>query len=235
MSLDERMAALRGRVEPDWNDARAERVFAGVPAQLQRRRTRRIVAAVSLVLMTAGVAVWRGRAAEAPPLVAHGVRRPLVNPRRVDEPRWKRLAERGDWGRAWDVLRESELRDEPGELVLAAEVARRSGHPQDALLPLKLVLDQHASDARAAHAALLLGRVLMEDLSRPRDAALAFAQVRTLAGHAALDEDALAHEAEAWWRAGDIPHATACAREYLRLWPDGAQLGAVRHLNETSR
>jgi transmembrane sensor len=77
-------------------------------------------------------------------------------------------------------------------------------------------------------AAMAYGRVLLDDLGRPRDAARAFAQVRALPGHAGLDEDALAREAEAWWKAGDRHRAEARAREYLRRFPDGAQLGSVR-------
>jgi hypothetical protein len=234
MKLDEQMTRLRAQVTPAWTDSRAEQVWSGLDARRAQRRRQRMLATAALLVLVAGVAAWRGRATTPLPVVAHTVRRPLMTgPHSVDEPAWKRLAEGGDWAAAFTALRQSNLRDEAGDLVLAAEVARRSGHPYDALSPLQRVLGQHAADPHAAHAALLLGRVLLEDLSLPREAALAFAQVRLLPGHGALDEDALAHEAEAWSRAGDNRRATARAREYLRRWPDGAQLGAVRPLDAT--
>jgi hypothetical protein len=239
MTFADEMARLRGRVAVDWSDERARRVLSGVPARAARRRRRRWVAAsVAALLLVAGAAAWRGRA----PLGWHAVdrRRPVLaasgpaHDAGPVEPRspWRALASRGEWSRAWEALREGELRDEPDELYAAAEVSRRSGHPKDALPPLKLLLDQHARSPRAAQAAMLEGRVLLDDLGRARDAAVAFAQVRQLPGHQGLDEDALAREAEAWWRAGDGARARTRAREYLRIYPDGPQLGSVRRYDD---
>ena len=231
MRLGEEMARLRGRVDVAWNDERAQKVLAGVPKRAARKRRQRVVAASLLVAIAAiGAATLRGRA----PLGFHSVgpRRPMyasvnanVNANAND---WRALADARDWQRAYDKLRDSELRDQPDELLLAAEVLRKSGHPNEALPPLKLILDQHARSPRAAQAAMAYGRVLLDDLRRPREAAVAFAQARALPGHQGVDEDALAREAEAWWKAGDRHRAEARAREYLRRFPDGAQLGSVR-------
>jgi hypothetical protein len=242
MSLGEDMARLRARVDVSWSDERARRVLAGMPARAARKRRRRLVAAsVIAAIVVVGAAAWRDRT----PLGWHSVdrRRPIYANANANangnananasangnaNGSWRDLAARGDWSRAHARLRDSELRDEPDELLLAAEVARRSGHAAEALPPLKLILDQHARSARAAQAAMLYGRVLLDDLGRAREAAAAFSQVRQLPGHQGLDEDALAREAEAWWRAGDGGRAQMRAREYLRRYPDGAQLGSVR-------
>jgi transmembrane sensor len=43
-------------------------------------------------------------------------------------------------------------------------------------------------------------------------------------------EDALAREVEAWSRAGETAQAHARAQDYLRLYPRGARVDAVRKL-----
>jgi hypothetical protein len=57
------------------------------------------------------------------------------------------------------------------------------------------------SDPRAPLAAFTLGRVLLRELARPREAAAAFAQARALAPRGPFVEDALAREVEAWLQA----------------------------------
>ncbi len=141
---------------------------------------------------------------------------------------WQALAASGAYREAYAALRDSELHDEPGELLLAADVARLSHHPAEALPRLEQILQQHHSDPRAPLAAFTLGRVLLEELNRPRDAAPAFAEARALDVHGPLAADALAREVEAWARADEPRRARERAGEYVRLYPDGSRLGSVR-------
>ena len=74
-------------------------------------------------------------------------------------------------------------------------------------------------------AAFTRGRLLLENLHQPAEAALAFAQARSLTGaSSALAEDALAREALAWGAAGKRADAARCANQYRTLYPEGAHL-----------
>ncbi len=167
------------------------------------------------------------------PLVAEP-KRPKVKPVSVTPapnttPDWKQLATDGDFSRAWDAMKAAPApRDETAELLLAADVARLSGHPDAAVAPLEQVVRHHASDARAPLAAFTLGRVLLDDLGRPREAATAFESARTLAPSSRLAEDALARQVEAASRAQD-PQTRALAESFLKLYPASPRLRAVRH------
>jgi transmembrane sensor len=143
---------------------------------------------------------------------------------------WRRLADEGDYDRAFRALARAgtPLRDDPAELLAAADVARLSHHPAEALAPLAHVADAYPNDPRAPLAAFTLGRVLLDELGRPREAAAAFAQARALAPGGPLAGDALAREVESWSRAGDTLRARERALEYLRQQPRGNRLGAVK-------
>src|SRR5262249_52762893 len=109
-------------------------------------------------------------------------------------PSWHALAKAGDYDKAYEALHiagEHTVRDVPDELLLAADVARLSGHAAQAVDPLRRVARDHRGDPRAALAAFTLGRVLLDSLGRPREAADAFADVRALGG-GGLGEEALA-------------------------------------------
>jgi transmembrane sensor len=150
---------------------------------------------------------------------------------KVREASWRNLAQDGDYDKAWVLLHKSgapPVRDEPAELLLAADVARLSHHPAEALAPLGQIVRDHRDDARAPLAAFTLGRVLLDDLGRPREAAEAFARAGSLAPAGALFEDAVAREVEAWSRAGDTARAHARAEDYLKRFPDGRRQRAVR-------
>lgn len=145
------------------------------------------------------------------------------------EPAWKRLASEGDFTRAWDAMQAAPPpRDEAAELLLAADVARLSHHPEAAVAPLERVLSAHRGDARAALAAFTLGRVLLDDLGRPREALRAFETARTLAPSAPLAEDALARQVEAASRAQD-PSARPLAEQFLQQFPESPRARSVRH------
>jgi transmembrane sensor len=143
-------------------------------------------------------------------------------------PAWHRLAESGDYADAYESLRKAgqgAVRDETQELLLAADAARLSGHPDAAVPFLEQVVRAHGEDARVELAAFTLGRVLMDELGRPFQAAAAFQRSRAVGGP--LAEDALAREVEAWSRAAETARARALALEYQRAYPGGRRSKAV--------
>jgi transmembrane sensor len=144
---------------------------------------------------------------------------------------WRELAREADYERAYRSLQHagrSDVRDEPDDLLLAADVARLSKHPAEAIPHLRAVVTRHARDPRAPLAAFTLGRVLLESLGRPQEAAAAFRTAQDLAPSGLLVEDALAREVEALSRAGESSAARARAELYVRRYPQGRKLGSVR-------
>jgi transmembrane sensor len=161
---------------------------------------------------------------EAPAPVEEEASRP------VRRPSWRALAAEGEFEDAYRVMRAegAPLRDDPAELLQAADVARLSGHPRQAIAPLERVLRNHRGDPRAPLAAFTLGRVQLEELGDPRGAAAAFARARALAPNGPLAEDALAREVQALSRAGDTARAHQRAEEYVRRHPNGSRMRSVR-------
>jgi transmembrane sensor len=117
------------------------------------------------------------------------------------------------------------VRDETADLLLAADTARLSGDPGAAVPYLERVVRNHAGDPRAGLASFTLGRVLLDELGRPSEAADAFARARK--GGGPLAEDALAREVEATARAGDTVRSQELAREYQALYPNGRRAKSV--------
>ncbi len=145
-------------------------------------------------------------------------------------PSWQKLARAGQYDRAYAVMESANapVRDDPEELLLAADSARLTGHAARAVPPLRRLIAQFPADARAGLAAFTLGRVLMDDLGQPGDAARAFATAYARGGP--LAEDALAREVEAWSRAGDQASARDAAARYLVAYPTGRHAALVRQL-----
>ncbi len=145
---------------------------------------------------------------------------------------WRNLAQGGAFDEAYVTLKREggsfAVRDEVNDLLLAADVARLSHHPAEAVEPLRQILRLHAGDPRASLAAFTLGRVLLESLGEPREAADAFAEVRALAPGGELLADALARETEARAAAGDMETARTLAERYVKDFPTGARLRSVR-------
>jgi transmembrane sensor len=143
---------------------------------------------------------------------------------------WREVAERGEFAQAYELLRKTPQppSDDVEELLLAADAARLSGHPEAALTYLEQVVDDHARDSRAPVAAFTLGGVLMQQLDRAHDAEVAYGKARALSLHSSLAQDALARQVEAAHRAGDTAHARALATEYLEQFPSGRRVNAVR-------
>ena len=145
--------------------------------------------------------------------------------------KWRRHAEAADYDAAYAALvaaGPSAVRNQVDDLMMAADTVRLSGHHADALPYLRKVWREHARDPRAPLACFTAGRLLMEHLGRPREAAAAFARVRELRPVASMAQDALAREVEAWYRAGESGLAHDRANEYLRLYPKGRRASAVR-------
>jgi transmembrane sensor len=147
-------------------------------------------------------------------------------------PSWRELAHRGEYSKAYELLQrlgKSAVRDNVGELLLVADVARLSGHPSAAEPALRQVLRNHASDSQAPLAAFTLGRMLLDELERPAEAANAFATARRLAPGGPLVQDAFAREVESWARAGRADRARSLAQAYLTAYPTSPRAKAVKH------
>ena len=141
---------------------------------------------------------------------------------------WQDLAEDGRYDDAYEAMQGAVVRPvDTAELMLAADVARLSGHPRQATEFLERVVAVRG-DPRALLAAFTLGRILQRELDEPRRAAEAFHVAWSLAPSGSLAEDALAHEAECWARAGVEDAAKARAEQYLRQYPDGRRAAAMR-------
>jgi len=144
--------------------------------------------------------------------------------------RFLELARRGDYSRAYGVLREDPtvVTNSAEDLMLAADAARLSGHPERAPDYLRRITSEHRRDSRAPLAAFTLGRILLTQLGQPAEAERAFALTRELAPGGPLCEDALAREVEAAERAGHQGRARSLAAEYSKRYPAGKRLDAVR-------
>jgi transmembrane sensor len=117
-------------------------------------------------------------------------------------------------------------------LLLEADRARLAGHAELGVGLLRRVLREHRSDPRAPLAAFTLGRILLMELNRPAEAAMAFAEVRQMSPAGSFAEDALAREVEAWSQAGQAARAHARALEYLRQYPNGRRANTVRSMGK---
>ena len=122
------------------------------------------------------------------------------------------------------------VRDAPDALLHAADVARSSGHPKEAVRLLERILKRYAADPRAQLAAFTLGRLYFDQLHQPRAADGAFARARALAPNGPLAEDALFHQIECADNSGDPDTARARAREYLRLYPTGSHVRSAQRI-----
>lgn len=205
------VAVERGRVAVSWPSGRRE-LAAGEADWFPPAREAEDVEAESEV----------GAADE--PFAAE--RAPRVEPKTS----WRDHAELGEFKRAYELLESSKqpVGSTVSELMLAADAARLSGHPAESVGFLRRVISEHPRDARAPLAAFTLGNVLMNQLGQPREAEAAYRIARQASSSAALSQDALARQVEAAHRAGDDVLARRLAERYVREYPRGRRLGAVR-------
>jgi transmembrane sensor len=186
------------------------------------RGTVRVAWATGFRLLGQGQSGW------FPPLGASSQPEPKLAPR----PAAKLAKARAAVGPSEDepVAPPSASRETAEALLLAADKMRLAGHPERGAELLRKLLREHGSDPRAPLAAFTLGRLLLMELGRPREAAAAFAEVRRLSPDGAFAEDALAREVEGWSQAGRTDLARARAAEYLRRYPGGRRAATVRSL-----
>ncbi len=146
--------------------------------------------------------------------------------------RFLELARGGEFKAAYQIMAQSPaaVGSSAEELLLAADAARLSNHPEQAVGYLRRVTTEHASDSRAPLSAFTLGRVLLSQLSRPAEAAEAFALARRLRPSGSLAEDALAREAEARAAAGSVGQARALAQQYVARYPQGKHAPTMQRL-----
>jgi transmembrane sensor len=234
------VAVLRGRVAVSWSTGRTE-LTAGDAAWFPRGEpslppARRARGAIEPAARSSEPA-QRGRSAiepaarsSEPSQRGRGAIEPAARSSAPAPNTWREPAERGEFDRAYELLRRDPqaVADDVAQLLLAADTARLSGHPDAALPFLRRVVAQHAADSRAPLAAFTLGGVLMQQLGQPREAEAAYARARELASTSPLAEDALARQVEAAHRAGDAARARTLGQEYLAKYPRGRRVHAVQ-------
>jgi len=113
------------------------------------------------------------------------------------------------------------------DLLLAADVARLSDHPSEAVPYLRRVIREHPGDERAPLAAFTLGRTL-SGLGRTREAMSMFGRVRSAWPSSPLREDALLRQAEAASKLGELGTAVRLAEQYDHDYPNGRRRAEVR-------
>jgi transmembrane sensor len=151
---------------------------------------------------------------------------------------WRGLEQRGDHTAAYAELGPAGIVSASRgasveELLSLADVARLSGHPADAVIPLNRLLTEHGDHPTAPLAAFTLGRLQLDALGHPALAAEAFARALALGLPQSLQEDAYARLVEARARAGDSSGASAAAQDYERRFPAGKRLAEVRRWTVT--
>jgi transmembrane sensor len=219
-------AELGKKIDPRWASQREhwarEMLERGVTKRRSLVRVAAAAAAVSLV--AGGVGAVGGRPTPAPVVPSAAAQAPSL----AAPVSWRPLAESGSYAEARVALKEAgpnAVRDDTTDLLLASDTTRLGGYPAEAVPYLERVVRQHTSDPRSSLASFTLGRVFLDELGRPREAAEAFARARRAGGP--LAEDALAREVEAASRAGDTTGSRELAREYLTRYPKGRRLKAV--------
>ena len=145
-------------------------------------------------------------------------------------PSWRSLSQSGQYDAAFKSLSSvpQTLVNDPATLMDAADAARLSGHPNDAVQYLQRVLNEHAQSPVAPLAAFTLGRVYLDRLGQPDRAAETFELARKLAPTGSLAQDALAREVEALSKGGNAQKAYLRAQEYLKTYPEGRRARAVQ-------
>ncbi len=144
---------------------------------------------------------------------------------------WREHAQAGRYDKAYSELSstgQSKVRGTIDDLLLAADAARLTGHPLAASQYLQKVVMGFSDDPRASLAAFTQGNLLLRQLNQPSKAAMVFAKAGRLSGSEVLAQDALAREVEAWKKAGKDGEAKRAAERFVKMYPKGRRLRAVR-------
>jgi len=142
---------------------------------------------------------------------------------------WRTELAQRRYDRAFEALgadghaRETRRARDVADLWELADVARFSGHPSEAAVPLRRLVTEHPNDPRAALAAYTLGRLELDALGAPHAAAESFARSEALGLPEALREAAAASHVEALGRAGRRDDARMAAERYVLRHPEGAR------------
>lgn len=207
---------LRVQVERGVVLVRGERV----PERVQR-----LTAGDEIVVLAAEEPAPRASASAAvsPPPVVPRASASRMEPQGMEPPRvWRELAGKGAFKDAYSELGAGGVARASSEasvsdLFALADVARFSGHPQEAVGPLSQVVQR--GGAQAALAAFTLGRVRMDQLGDPAAAALDFERAVALGVGGGLREDAQVRRVEALARAGQGERAAEAARALVEQSP----------------
>jgi transmembrane sensor len=145
---------------------------------------------------------------------------------------WRALARHGQHREAFAALGSEGLRRESrrlgvNDLLALADVARLSGHPAEAVMPLERILSEFTQDSQAPLAAFALGRLELDSLGRARAAVTAFRKALELGIPRSLREDTMARLVEAYARSGDANAAHRAATAYHDEYPNGRHTHAI--------
>lgn len=218
---------VRGERVPD----RARRLSAGETLEVAEQAQRPMPAASATLSVSPEKGGTSSATSDSPTLVGNhedGTSKGRTASART----WRELARHGHNEEAYAALGAEGLRSESrklgvNDLLALADVARLSGHPAEAVLPLQRILSEFASDAQAPLAAFALGRLELDSLGRAHAAVSAFRKALALGVPRGLREDVLARLVEACARGGDSAGARTAAEAYLEEFPNGHHARAV--------
>lgn len=151
----------------------------------------------------------------------------------VPQPNWLKLADRGEYQRAYHSLEEYGGFDavlskaSADELMILADVARATGNRGRAIQALRRVTQSFVSDPNAPIAAMTLGRMLLQ-AGDSKGASEAFSLYRRLSPEGDFAEDALASDIQAAVEEGNWERAQTLAKQYESDFPDGRHLEQIR-------
>ena len=114
------------------------------------------------------------------------------------------------------------------KLLALADVARLSSHPSDAVSPLTRIMDSFSASPQAAAAAFTLGRLFLDQLRAPAQAARAFERAIAMHPPHAFLEDCHARLVHAFLRANQREKAAHAVARYRALFPTGDHLGELQ-------
>ena len=149
------------------------------------------------------------------------------------QPNWIKLADRGEYQRAYHSLEEHGgfdavlSRASADELMILADVARATGNRGRAIQALRRVTRSFVSDPNAPIAAMTLGRMLLQ-AGDSKGASEAFSLYRRLSPEGDFAEDALASDIQAAVEEGNWERAQTLAKQYESDFPDGRHLEQIR-------
>lgn len=114
----------------------------------------------------------------------------------------------------------------PADAFAAAVHAREQGHVKDAIVGFQQVCERWPSSAFAPMSAFEWGRLSLDALDEPRQAARAFERALELATSSSLVEDTLARLTEAYARY-DVASCRRVRADYLKRFPTGPHARGV--------